>query len=77
MKRLIFPLLPAFACGVILAADGASLSGKWQVHSSVAGNDTDQSCTFTQKDDDLTGSCVSGDKTTVDIFGKVDGKKVS
>jgi len=62
---------------MILAADSTSLSGKWQVHTSVAGNDKDQDCTFTQKDNALTGSCVSEDKATVEINGKVDGKKVS
>jgi hypothetical protein len=77
MKRLIFPLLLASACGIVFAADNASLSGNWQVHSSVAGNDNEQSCTFTQKDNGLTGSCVNADKTKVEIAGKVDGKKVS
>ena len=77
MKRLIFPLLLASAGGMLFAADSASLSGNWQVHSSVAGNDNEQSCTFTQKDSSLTGSCVNADKTRVEITGKVDGKKVS
>jgi hypothetical protein len=77
MKTLILPLLLASASAVTFAVDNTSLSGKWQVHSSVAGNDNDQSCTFTQKDKDLTGTCSTNDNKTVNITGKVDGKKVS
>lgn len=76
MKKLIFPLLLAAASAVTFAAD-APFDGKWQVHSSIAGNDNDLSCTFTQKDIELTGTCTSSDKVTVNITGKVDGKKVS
>jgi hypothetical protein len=77
MKKLMLPVLMAFASAVTLAADDAPLSGKWQVHSSIAGNDNDQSCSFTQKDNDLTGSCTANEKGTVNITGKVDGKKVT
>ena len=73
MKTLI---LLVSAAALAAAADNTSLSGKWQVHSSIAGNDNDQDCTFTQQDSDLNGSCTS-DKGTVKIAGKVDGKKVT
>jgi hypothetical protein len=76
MKRLILISLLTFAAALVLAADNAPLSGKWQVHNSIAGSESDQSCSFTQKDDDLTGTCTS-DKGTVNITGKVNGKKVS
>lgn len=76
MKKLLLPLVLASASVLMFAADNASLSGKWQVHSSVAGNDNDQSCTFTQKDGDLTGSCTSADNANVNITGNVVGKKV-
>jgi len=59
-----------------VAADNASVAGKWQVHTSIAGNDSDSTCTFTQKDSDLTGTC-AGDQGGKDIRGKVDGKKIS
>ena len=49
---------------------------KWKLHQSIAGNDNDSECTFTQKDNDLTGSCTA-DQGTVTLAGKVDGKKVS
>ena len=65
----------AFAA-TLAAADGPSVGGKWQVHSSISGYENDQVCTFVQKDDGLTGSCVS-DQGTVDISGKIDGNKVS
>ncbi len=38
--------------------------------------ESQQDCTFTQKDSDLTGSCRS-DRGTVEIKGKVDGKSVT
>jgi hypothetical protein len=76
VKKLILPLLLACASSATFAAD-APLTGNWQVHSSIAGNDNDQTCTFTQKDNDLTGSCTNSDKVTVNITGKVDGKKIN
>jgi len=76
MKSLLSTVLfvPLAAAG--LAADTASLSGNWQVHNSIAGNESDQTCTFTQKDAELTGTCKS-EIGTVNLNGKVDGKKVS
>ena len=59
------------------AADDASLSGKWQIQRSAAGNDSQQDCTFAQKNNDLTGTCDSTDRGTVQISGKVDGKNVA
>jgi hypothetical protein len=76
MKRFTLISWLLFAPALARAADNDSLSGKWQVHGSIAGNESDQSCTFTQKDEDLTGSC-SSDRGTVEITGKVNGKKVS
>ncbi len=61
---------------VASAADDTALHGKWKVHISVGDNQSDEECTFTQKDKDLTGSCVS-DRGTSPINGKVDGKKVN
>src|SRR3954464_10782775 len=77
MKIFVLPLLFASASALTFAADNASLGGKWQVHGSVAGNDSDQSCTFTQKDTDLTGTCTTNESKTVNVTGKVDGKKVT
>lgn len=73
MKTIILLLS---AAALAAAADTAPLTGRWQIHSSVANNESDQDCTFTQKDADLSGTCVS-DSGTVKIAGKVDGKRVS
>jgi hypothetical protein len=78
MKKLALPLLLITAAALAQApASDAGLSGKWKLHQSIAGNDSDSECTFTQKDADLTGSCGAGDQGTVKLTGKVDGKKVS
>lgn len=69
-------LLLISAAALITAANNPSLSGKWQVHNSIAGNESDQACTFTQKDNDLSGTC-SSENGNVNITGKVDGKKVT
>ena len=77
MKTALFSFLVAVASAMSArAADSPSVSGKWQVHSSIAGNESDIACTFTQKDEALTGSCTS-DKGTFEIIGKIDGKKVN
>jgi hypothetical protein len=69
-------LLLVSAITLATAADNASVSGKWQVHSSIAGTESDSTCTFTQKDNDLTGTC-TGDQGSKDLTGKVDGKKIT
>ena len=77
MKRLaLFTLL---LCGTTLlsAANTPSLTGNWQVHMSIAGQEYDSTCTFAQKESDLTGSCKNSDGGNVDVTGKVDGGKVS
>lgn len=58
------------------AAAGLSVNGKWNIHSSIAGNDSDSSCTFAQTGDDLAGTC-PGPQGEVKFTGKVDGKKVT
>lgn len=64
------------AVALASAADNPSVAGKWHVHTSIAGNDSDSDCTFIQKDTDLSGSCTS-EQGTVNIAGKVDGKKIT
>jgi hypothetical protein len=76
MKILYPGLLLISAAALAPAAYNPSLNGKWQVHNSIAGNESDQACTFTQKDADLTGSC-SSENGTVTISGKINGKKVT
>jgi hypothetical protein len=77
MKRQLFVFLWAMAPVIVAAADDVSLSGKWKIQRSAAGNDSQQECTITQKSSDLTGSCASADRPAVQISGKVDGKSVT
>jgi len=76
MRTLILSVLLASAAVTSMAADKTSLTGKWKIHQSVAGNESDSDCTFTQKDNDLTGSCTA-DSGSGKITGKVDAEKVS
>jgi hypothetical protein len=76
MRTLSLPFLLASAAVLAPAADNPSLTGNWQVHTSAAGNESDQACIFAQKDHDLTGSC-NTNRGTVQISGKVDEKKVT
>jgi hypothetical protein len=75
MKTLLLSFL-TFAAVVTPAADNPSLSGAWQIHNNIAGNESDQACTFTQTGSDLAGNCTS-DSGTGKITGKVDEKKVT
>jgi len=75
MKILILSSL-AIAATFAYPADPPSFNGKWQVHTSISGNESDQDCTFTQKDDVLSGNCTS-DRGTFQISGTVNGSKVT
>jgi len=77
MKRIAFSLLLVSAAAFGHAQDSnASAAGTWKVHASIAGNDSDAECTFTQTGNDLAGTCAS-QMGSIKITGKVDGKKVS
>jgi len=72
--KIIFLLLSTFV--LASGADKTIVNGKWQVHSTVAGQESDAICTFTQKETDLSGTCTT-DQGTVNLIGTVDGKKIS
>ncbi len=76
MKALLLTFALASAASLAMAADSPSVSGTWQLHQSIADNESDSSCTFTQNNQDLTGSCHS-DNGSGNITGKVDGKKIT
>ena len=61
---------------LVSAGENRSISGQWQVHSSVGGTENDMVCTFTQKDDALSGNC-SSDQGKFEITGTVSGNKVA
>jgi len=77
-RAVIRPTL--FALAVVAAsalqAPPASVGGTWTVSANISGNASEQSCTFTQKDADLTGTC-KGERGSVTIAGKVEAKTVS
>ena len=79
MQRLF--RVPSFAAVAIVSAVGGqaqpvSLTGAWAVTATVSGNESSQTCAFTQKDSELTGTC-KGERGDVTIAGKVDGKNVT
>jgi hypothetical protein len=74
MKHLAWLFLCAVAVSAV-AAD-TSIAGKWNVSTSIAGNDGTMVCTFTQKEAALTGIC-TGDDGNHAVTGKVDGNKVT
>lgn len=76
MRSLVRSVVLASTCVLALAADNASVGGKWNVHNNIAGNESDTVCTFTQKDTDLTGTC-KNDNGEGKATGKVDGTKIT
>lgn len=61
----------------IAAPDKAPVTGKWKIHSNIAGNENDSECTLTQTDNDIAGTCKKADGGDAKAIGKVDGAKVS
>jgi hypothetical protein len=60
-----------------LAADNPPLTGKWKIHSSIAGNESDSECTLTQKGNDISGTCKTAEGKDSKATGKVDGVEVT
>jgi hypothetical protein len=75
MKSLLLVLV-FVSTSVAFAADSTSISGKWKVHTSVSGNESDMSCTITQKEAQLSGTC-KADGPEGNLAGEVDGKKIT
>lgn len=59
------------------AAGTTSTNGQWSMHQNIANNESDQQCTFTQKETTITGTCKSADGKDLPVTGTVDGKKVT
>ena len=76
MKTVLLSFLLGSATVLSYAADAPSLSGTWQIHNSIAGNESDRACTFVQNGDNLTGTCPSH-RGEVKLTGEVKGKKVT
>lgn len=75
MKKLLVSsmfllAIPGFAAGA------PDLTGQWKIHQSIAGNESDQECTFNVADNKISGSCKAEDKT-LPLTGSIDGNKVT
>jgi hypothetical protein len=77
MKILLLSALLVSSAVPSLAADNATLTGKWKIHNSIAGNESDSECTLTQTDDAISGTCSGAEMKEVQATGKVDGTKVN
>ena len=76
MKITLIASLFILTATSALAAGAPNLTGQWTVHNSIAGNESEQVCTFVQTDNKLTGACKGTDKD-VQITGSIDGNKVT
>jgi hypothetical protein len=76
MKKSLIASLFFFSTISVVAAETSGISGKWKVHNSIAGNESDQDCMFLQTDKGLTGTC-KGENSEVKISGTVDEKKIT
>ena len=74
-SSLLYALAIVFVALPAVSAD--TVDGKWQIHQSVVGNESDLSCTFTQTGDDLAGTCDGLPTGAVKISGKVAESKVT
>src|ERR1035441_7421143 len=74
--KIILAASVLLATSTAFAAGAPNLTGKWAIHSSIAGNESDMTCNFTLTDTKLTGSCKSSDKDTP-ITGSVDDSKIT
>ena len=63
------------------AAGSLDLTGQWALHNSIAGNESDMDCAFSQEDNKISGSCKSAGQElagqALKVTGGVDGKKVN
>lgn len=74
MNRLLLASLLLVATSAF-GAGTAKVAGQWKVHSSIAGNESDQDCTFSVADNKITGNCKSEDRD-MPVNGSIDGSKI-
>lgn len=73
MTKLLVPAVLVLAATTAFAAD---VNGKWKIHNSISGSESDQECTFTQTEKAITGTCKTTD-AEVKVTGTVEDKKIS
>ena len=76
MKRFLAASALLFAASAF-AAGAPKLTGEWNIHNSIAGNESDQPCKFVFADDKLTGTCKSQEDKDVTITGSLEGSKLT
>ncbi|WP_263410680.1 hypothetical protein [Terriglobus tenax] len=54
-------------------AQSATVNGEWALHLNVSGNEADDTCTFKQDGEKLTGTC----KTFTNVTGKIAGDVIT
>ena len=77
MRILLLSALLAVSSLPALAADTASVSGKWKIHSNIEGNESDVVCSLTQAGDAVSGTCYSSEMKETQASGKVEAGKTS
>src|SRR5208282_4322082 len=73
MKRLLAAFVLLFASS---ASGAQNLTGLWAIHSSIAGNESDQECKLAVSGNKIAGTCKALDKDHP-VTGTVDGSKVT
>lgn len=71
--RLILACLVPAVC--VLSHEPPALAGKWRVHLSVSGYESDMECELSQEGAEMKGRCTS-ENGQVEVKGKADGKNV-
>ena len=74
MKTLAAAAVLLFASTAWVATP--NVAGKWSVHTSISDTEHQQTCTFIQKGNALTGECTL-DQGTAQLTGTVDGTSVT
>lgn len=79
MKKALLVLALAVVVSVGLSAQNQkpTAAGTWKVHTSIAGNESDSTCTFAEDAGALTGTCTGAEGKKAEIKGKVEGTKVT
>lgn len=75
LRSSLFSALVVVSAAVF-AAQPAAVGGKWKVSANIAGNASEVTCTFAQKEAELSGTC-AGDQGPLTVTGKVDGQTVT
>jgi hypothetical protein len=71
--------MPALLTAIFLASalgHTGELAGEYRIKNEIAGNVSEMTCTFTQKETSLTGTCVTEQGMTSEIAGNTQDDKV-